>query len=312
MTKFFSILALAGFTVSMNAQVMINESFNNFNLGTIVGQGSPGYDAMYGAMSDYQIVANGNNSSKGLAISSPLNDSRYLTSNIDLSLLWDTRTTGNNVLQLEYDFFTGPATTSKHNVGVEIESIPSTTLGFTMAQNTKTLKGIINYGDIINLNATPIVLPPNTWVRLGLAWNSTTNKVTYNGPGFNSTITSVSSTPIALHFNVSLPAGTNPAASVSTFDNILLKSVPTAAFLSTDEKNISEAGFSIFPNPSTDYLNIKINTKYAEVYIYDASGIRTNAKVENNQVDVRNLTQGVYVLGVKTEKGLLTQKFIKK
>jgi hypothetical protein len=190
-------------------------------------------------------------------------------------------------------------------------------IGLIMNQGTKAITGITTLvGGVrsyIPLDSSPIVLPANTWVRLGIACNFSNGTYVLNGPGFNYTASRSSLIqPNTVNFNIFSPDNNSTASSVSTFDNILIQAVAAPAFLGTNETNISESQFSIFPNPSTDYINIKINTKYAEVYIYDASGIRTNAKVENNQVDVRNLTQGVYVLGVKTEKGLLTQKFIKK
>lgn len=68
---------------------------------------------------------------------------------------------------------------------------------------------------------------------------------------------------------------------------------------------------SISPNPTSDYLNF--NAKVKSVQIIDAAGRNvSSAKVANNQVDVRNLAKGVYIVKFETENGTQTEKFIKK
>ena len=68
---------------------------------------------------------------------------------------------------------------------------------------------------------------------------------------------------------------------------------------------------SISPNPTSDYLNF--NSKVQSVQIVDASGRNvSSSKVVNNQIDVRNLAKGIYFVKFQTEKGVQTEKFIKK
>ncbi len=69
--------------------------------------------------------------------------------------------------------------------------------------------------------------------------------------------------------------------------------------------------FNIFPNPTTDYLNI-VSSKYdiKKVYIYDLSGKQMLSE-SKSRIDVSKLPTGVYMLIVKTQEGNKNFKFIK-
>jgi len=54
------------------------------------------------------------------------------------------------------------------------------------------------------------------------------------------------------------------------------------------------------------------NYKVSAVQVYDVSGKSVPAQLLNGQVDVRNLQNGVYLIKITTDKGISTQKFIKK
>lgn len=78
-------------------------------------------------------------------------------------------------------------------------------------------------------------------------------------------------------------------------------------------QNNSSSEFSIYPNPSSDFINFKGNfSKTIEYSIADVSG-RTFLKstTTGNQLDVRNLSKGVYILNLKIENQTKTFKFIK-
>ena len=79
-----------------------------------------------------------------------------------------------------------------------------------------------------------------------------------------------------------------------------------------DLGNISTNEFSIYPNPTVNYLFINGLNEYENVTIYDMTGqLIYNAKVSNNQIDVRNFQNGIYILIIETEKGIITKKFVK-
>ena len=75
-----------------------------------------------------------------------------------------------------------------------------------------------------------------------------------------------------------------------------------------------EISINLYPNPAKDYLNFNlpmgiISTSYE---VFDITGKIIDANVlENTTIDVSNYTSGIYFLHLKTDKGVLTSKFIK-
>lgn len=89
--------------------------------------------------------------------------------------------------------------------------------------------------------------------------------------------------------------------------------------LSTSDIELTD--FKIYPNPTTNVLNIAFttnDTNNVTFTIFDVNGrlIKTiqqqNAAVVNQQINVEDLTTGTYILVVKTNKLTKTHKFIKK
>lgn len=70
---------------------------------------------------------------------------------------------------------------------------------------------------------------------------------------------------------------------------------------------------SIYPNPVKDYLNIDYPS-LTFCSIYDVTGRLLLESIENTSVtklDIRLLNPGLYFIALKTEKGIITQRFIK-
>lgn len=75
--------------------------------------------------------------------------------------------------------------------------------------------------------------------------------------------------------------------------------------------DIKKLELSIYPNPTTDILNIKTQDKVVDTFVYDASGKQLNIKANHGKVDVNTLPKGTYILKVLTDKAVYHQKFIK-
>nr|WP_262904137.1 T9SS type A sorting domain-containing protein [Chryseobacterium tagetis] len=69
---------------------------------------------------------------------------------------------------------------------------------------------------------------------------------------------------------------------------------------------------AIYPNPTSDILNIQTDAKINAVSVVDLTGRKQAVRFENNRVDVRNLPAGTYILNVETENGISTEKFVRK
>ncbi|MFW2137145.1 choice-of-anchor J domain-containing protein [Chryseobacterium sp. TY4] len=75
---------------------------------------------------------------------------------------------------------------------------------------------------------------------------------------------------------------------------------------------VSKTKVSIYPNPTTDVLNISTARKVSAVEVYDMLGRKVdNTTVEQGKLDVQGLTKGAYVLKVTTDAGTTAHKFIK-
>jgi len=86
-------------------------------------------------------------------------------------------------------------------------------------------------------------------------------------------------------------------------------------------QEVSITDLKIYPNPTTNILNIEFTTKNTENIkfdIFDLNGrlIKTvsqeNSNQINQQINVESLTNGTYILVINTEKHTSTHKFIKK
>jgi len=86
-------------------------------------------------------------------------------------------------------------------------------------------------------------------------------------------------------------------------------------FLEKEElatQDIAKKIFEVFPNPTSDFININTKEKINRIEIYDANGRRVISDINsNNQIDVRKLLKGIYYIRINTDLNILTSKFIK-
>lgn len=85
-----------------------------------------------------------------------------------------------------------------------------------------------------------------------------------------------------------------------------------------EEENLSVStqdalDFTVYPNPTSEVLFIESpsNVAIERVDVFHINGKKQEVEFAANQVDVRNLTTGHYLLRVQTELGHTTMKFIK-
>lgn len=71
---------------------------------------------------------------------------------------------------------------------------------------------------------------------------------------------------------------------------------------------------SIYPNPTTDYLNIKSDLKIKEIQISDINGrIINNLDFQDHKINLTSLQIGIYFAKITDENGkITTKKIIKK
>lgn len=85
--------------------------------------------------------------------------------------------------------------------------------------------------------------------------------------------------------------------------------------LSLNENIIASNNIKLFPNPTSDILNVKLShlNTIKSIKVVDLNG-RTvlNIKDNFNTIDVSELQSGLYILNIETSNGYITKRFIKK
>lgn len=348
-------------------QTLQIENFNNLtigNVGTDFNGDIPGQSnwltassngdapttSTNAAASNFKIIAAGNNSSQGLQITGPNGDKgfRYMWKD-GLDAAWTSRTVGNNIIEVEYDLFTGPITGSRTQIGMrifgvqDVAGVPTTrTLnGFVYTTNTRVLTGIafIQNGAasntyLINFATGGLVLNANTWYTIGCSYNTVTGEVLWktdsaspaNGLADANYIPGM--LPLEVDFLQSVipaapAAGTTPAVPANiftsniSFDNYVARAVSVSNLLGTSDFTTSDNAISVYPNPAKDILNLKVGDASAitAVQIVDLNGREVFTKTFDNvtdaQIDVNELSTGMYLINITSGEKSVTKKFLK-
>ncbi|WP_165571868.1 T9SS type A sorting domain-containing protein [Chryseobacterium sp. JM1] len=144
---------------------------------------------------------------------------------------------------------------------------------------------------------------PNMWYRLTVAGTSTEVKYFLNG-----ILIFTGSAAETVGIN-QLRFVHDNADGTAYIDHL---KVYNAAMLSTANVATYKNGVSVYPNPASDFIKINSSGKIKSIELYDSTGKKVQAIVENNKVEVRNLPAGLYLINIKTENGNFSEKFIKK
>ncbi len=352
MKKVLSSLLLTSATMMMFGQVILNENFNALttgNLGTNVAgtaAGQNGWLTLGGANADYQVTTIDAPHGKSLQIAGynsfdAVNTA--LNGRIAAQLSTVTAATGNNIVQVKFELFTGNsagAGTAQMRVWGMDGTTSRTIGGYVYNYATKTLTGLATANNLVppsppttttplgpvtytfNLAAAPgVVLAANTWYTLIYEYNATTGVSTWRHPaGAGSTsststsyslITGMTAEDIYFYNNSS---ATNTVSNVIGVDNILAQFGTAATFATDDVINAVDVKGSlvIYPNPTSDILNVKTDSKINAVSVVDMAGRKINVKLDGDKVDVSTLSVGTYLINVETKDGISTEKFIKK
>jgi hypothetical protein len=81
------------------------------------------------------------------------------------------------------------------------------------------------------------------------------------------------------------------------------------------ENDFTIIGFSMFPNPTCDFLNVKIQEgEIEQILLYNLNGKIVLSKEINKQqsvIDTQNLIRGIYFIKIIFNDGILTKKLLK-
>lgn len=178
-------------------------------------------------------------------------------------------------------------------------------------------------GTIVDISAAPFVSGQFTNVYGPVVYDNYYNRVcfaSYDSSGniifkrFNpNTYLLFDSLPITQAFGTvkSLITCGNGCYAFNTTDNkVIIIKDSTLGLSETGDKST----LSIYPNPTTDYLNIKSDLKIKEIQISDINGrIINNLDFQDHKINLTSLQIGIYFAKITDENGkITTKKIIKK
>lgn len=317
----------------LEAQILEVENFENFTLGpvcsttngTTIGQG--GFYALNGTPNNYQITNEAAPHGKILQITGQTDGSTqdFSLFKNNLPTLWASRSAQNSIIEIEFDIFTGPPTTSK-NVQILFlydQTQTKVLTGFGFLPDTKELLGVLNYNynGVVNnyafkLSQGGLFLPANSWVRVGMSYNKTTGLALWKAPGMpsaNGTIgAAVNLDPFVLKFIVETDPN-NTSSFTTKWDNFTIKATNTNTLSLNSIANL-EQNIEIYPNPTSGFVTLKtdFNHDITKIVITDSSG-RINTVYNNyeGQIDFSNYNAGIYFMTIESINGTATRKIVK-
>lgn len=146
----------------------------------------------------------------------------------------------------------------------------------------------------------------NTWYKVKIEY--TTTKVNYYIDGKVVFSRSSSGTSDQIADYIDFMHSNSTSNTKLRIDNVILGN----GVLSTNEFD-KNAKIKVYPNPTSDFIMVESKDKVESITVGDISG-RTLKYIDQNQtkINIQSLPAGVYLLKIKTEKGLIVEKFVKK
>lgn len=144
----------------------------------------------------------------------------------------------------------------------------------------------------------------------------------YSTDASNNSITLQANNYVLLKPNTSIKFGSDFLAKIEPCNNsknqerkdIITPTEQKRVSLTLDlrEKIGDDNSIKIYPNPTSDILYIKSNSKINRVEVFDISGKKIITILNDNKIDVKNFPAGSYIINIETKEGKITEKFIKK
>jgi len=347
MKKLLLLALIAPFSFA-NAQLLQSENFDNLTLGnvgtdmtgltagqdnwfTLTSNGTAPTTGTNADNSNFQIVDAGNEATNGLKIISSNGNkgSRFMWKD-GFADVWAGRDGGNDIIEVEYDMYTGSATTSKAQVGIRLYGTDGATArtlnGYVYNMDTRILQGVAylnnggTYGTyLITLQTGGLILDADTWYRIGFAYDTNTGETIWKTSTVYTGLPAANwagpFSPDEFDFVSAVP-NTNAAVSELVFDNITVKATPEEALLGVTQNPIAEKNISVYPNPTMGIVNFSNNTNaiFNKVEVADMNGRVVKSDVVNateGQISISDLSAGVYMMKITTDQGVATKKIVK-
>lgn len=285
----FSLTAVMAF--SAYSQSLWSETFETYNVGNLGTQGGWDRDGGTAAVAkvanidtahgkSFQFASTTSNNAAGAFI--------YHDTN------WSTRTSENGIFVAEYDVYTGSTFSEIQFYDVDAGYYTIADL-YMDPTNGVYLADQDDFDNETSGTEIPFTVAANTWYHVKFTYDvmgTGEMTVNINGTDFGPFEKTPGWFPTEVDFVAS-------GANTSGFDNLKTSAVATLMAVSDVA---GKAKVSVYPNPATDVINIKSDSKISEVSIYDASGKAVKTTTET-AINVQNLAKGSYIVSIKYADG---------
>jgi len=331
------------FTVQLtSAQVLWSENFDFLTLGnvgtddtgTTPGQGG-WYTMPYNQDNNYfKIIAEpGRGNVMELIAPQSQNMNQNKIQKRGVADLWNTRISGNDILKIEYDFFTGSydITASSYTYYFSINSDDNFTgYGPTNSNYIASIVYSLNAGHIFPagslvqkfyyISSQQIPVLNNTWVKIAMYFDYPNQKIYFALPSLGVLMAYDSPNNIPLVNSLVFIAGATGLSpsflSSCKYDNFVISAVNSVPL--SVKNNFISSKFNVFPNPANDIVTItnSENIGIEQIEVFDMSGKAIQSQLFNNenevQLTIEDLAPGIYMLYIKAKEGTAVKKITKK
>jgi len=318
------LITITLFTVSVNAQVLYNDNFDNYtlgNLGTdpdgyVQGQGGWLTGCWYTKSNGFFNIVNEANRGKVLDLTSNLTKKSEVFGLIkpNIDVLIDTRLPGNDVIKFEIDFFTGNqmAIEGISRIRLSWKDMDPLTGDYIFQlfflKRTGEIQGhnvLFNNGQgtisFIREGNNGVYLPFVTWITFVVYLDYPNNKIYIEIPYLNKVFSSSlrdkntniqDFKPIAVTMATSFQANMNyNVFSSQRYDNIKItafNAVPQGVIDLSNDDFLSDK-FNMYPNPATNSVTITNNENMLvkEVALYDTTGKLISTQSFNDETEIQ-------------------------
>ena|SRR5690554_367884 len=260
-----------------------------------------------------------------------------------LNTLVDQRIPGNNIIKLEIDYYTGsqhPGSNNSNNQINLIDENKNHLVNWSLSPTGGNASSSILNGNGNNRNHLKIdngtsnsmnPLPFNTWVTFIAYLDYNNKKAYFETPYFGTVVAGdfldqSNSTNLIEDFKpskirlyiINQAANILKHQMVNKYDNIKITALNAVPPHILSVNTVLAESFNLYPNPATNMVNITNGENHLvnQVVIYDVAGKELSTQMFNNeaeiQLNVRNLTSGVYMLHIQTNAGTAVKKLVKK
>ena len=171
-----------------------------------------------------------------------------------------------------------------------------------------------SYGSTVNTSIQPLADVANDFHVYSMNWSPDQITFLIDGVGFytyNPAVKNDDTWPFYLeqYLLLNIAMGGNGGAIDSNFSqsSMVIDYVRVYQNTTASTEDVFENKFSVYPNPSSDVLNIRTNEPIDKVELYNTIGQLIVAKKTTN-INISSINRGVYILKIYSGKRIVTKK----